>query len=140
MSPAAMCRAVCTLGLACLLVLLPPAAGAKGGGIQPKPNKDFRELIVKGERPEIAACLAAAIDFARRDAVYSAIRWDDQASDRAVMREVETNGRLTRYIRLTAELRTQGTALFAGAWRPAEISCEQPEDGAVRVSVKPIAG
>jgi hypothetical protein len=126
--------------LAALLAWVPAIATAKGGSMQPRPNKDFRELIVKGERPEIAACLVAAIDYARRDTAYSAIRWDDDASDRAIMQESESNGRLTRHIRLTAQMRTQGSALFAQTWRSVDVSCDQPEDGAVHVSVKPAAG
>ena len=129
-----------TVPLALWLALVPVPATAKGGSMQPKPNKDFRELIVKGERPEIAACLVAAIEFARRNSVYSAVRWDDDASDRAIMRESESNGQLTRQIRLTVQMRTQGSALFAGKWQPMDVSCEQPEDGAVRVRVKSVAG
>ncbi len=125
--------------LAAALALLPGLAAAKGGGMLPRPNKDFRELIVKGERPEIAACLVAAIDYARRDPGYGAIRWDDDASDRAIMRESESNGRLTRNVRLIAQLRKQDS-LFTSAWRPMEVSCEQPEDGGVHVSLKPLAG
>jgi hypothetical protein len=118
---------------ALLVALLPAWAVAKGGSMQPKPNKDFRELIVKGERPEIAACLVAAIDYARRDPTYGAIRWDDNASDRAIMRETDDNGRLTRHVRLTAQLRIQGAAPFGGSWRSFQVSCEQPPDGGVQV-------
>lgn len=107
------------------------------GSMQPKHNKDFRELIVRGERPETAACLVAAIDYARRTAAISAIRWDDDASDRALVRESETNGRLTRRIRLTVQMRTKRWTLFAEAWRSMDVSCEQPEDGAIRLSVHP---
>ncbi len=107
--------------------------------MQPKPNKDFRELIVKGERPEIAAYQVAAINYARRNPAYSAICWDDDASDRAIMRESESNGQLTRYIRLTVHMRMQSSALFAGTWRSMDVFCEQAEDGAVHVSVKFLA-
>jgi len=128
------------LPLMASLAWVPVHVAAKGGSMQPKPNKDFRELIVKGERPEIAACLVAAIDYARRDPAYGAIRWDDDASDRAIMQESESGGRLTRRIHLAAQMRTKGSALFAGTWRSMNVSCEQPEDGTVRVSVKPVAG
>src|SRR3974390_1591601 len=118
-----------TLSLAASLAWVAPVADAKGGSMQPRRNKDFRELIVKGERPEIAACLVAAIDYARRDPAFGAIRWDDDASDRAVMRESESAGRLTRTVRLTAQMRARGSALFGETWRSMEVSCEQPEDG-----------
>jgi hypothetical protein len=126
--------------LSVLLALLPDAGAAKGGSMQPKPNKDFRELIVKGERPEIAACLVAAIDYARRDPSYGAIRWDENASDRAIMRESEDDGRLTRHVRLTAQLRLQGGSPFGGTWRSFRVSCEQPPDGSVRVSLSSLDG
>lgn len=131
--------AVKTWALA-LLLFLPLAAGAKGGAMQPRPNKDFRELIVKGERPEIAACLVAAIDYARRDPGFGAIRWDEDASDRAVVRESESNGRLTRYIHFTAQLRKPPSLLHSEDWQTMQVSCEQPEDGSVQVSVKPASG
>ncbi len=124
--------------LAALLALVPVLAHARGS-MQPKPNMDFRELIVKGERPEIAACLVAAIDYARRGPAYSAIRWDDDASDQAIMREYESSGRLIRHVRLIAELQKQGSAIFGGKWQTVQISCEQRDDGAVHVDVKPAA-
>jgi len=129
-------NAVLMLPLWAVLLGQPLPVDAKGGGMQARPNKDFRELIVKGERPEIAACLVAAIEYARRNPAYSAIRWDDDASDRALMRETQSQGRLTRYIQLTADLKSQGSVLFAGTWQRSDIFCEQPEDGMVHVSVK----
>jgi len=133
-------RARALVSAVVLLALVPVLAAAKGGAMQPKPNKDFRELIVKGERPEIAACLVAAIEYARRDTGYSAIRWDDDASDRAVVREGESKGQLTRYVRLAAQLRIRGSNPFTQSWRTMEVSCVQPESGAVEVSVKPLNG
>jgi hypothetical protein len=129
--------------MVCLAVCLvaPPAVQAKGGSdLQPRPNKDFRELIVKGERPEIAACLTAAVDYARHDTGYSAIRWDDDASDRAIMRETESQGRLTRYVRLVTQMETQGSLLSAARWRSVQVTCEQPEDGEIHVEVAPLKG
>jgi len=132
-----MMKALGALALACWAAVLPWSAAAKGGSLQPKPNKDFRELIVKGERPEIAACLVAVIDAARRNPDYGALRWDEDASDRAILRESESGGRLTRRIDLTVQIRVQATVLSAGAWHAVGVSCVQPEDGAVHVQWKP---
>jgi len=121
-----------------MIALLPVSANAVGS-MQPQRNKDFRELIVKGERPEIAACLAAAINYARHAPGISAIRWDDDASDKALMKESESNGRLTRSIRLTTQMRMKRWIAFAETWRSIEVSCEQPEDGTIRFSVHPIS-
>jgi hypothetical protein len=125
------------LSLAALLALTPQLADAKGGSMQPRVNKDFRELIVKGERPEIAACLVAVIDYARDNRSYDAVRWDDDASDRAIMRETESNGRLTRQVHLVAQMRSHG--LFSDNWKRMDVSCVQPEDGSVQVTVTPAA-
>jgi hypothetical protein len=117
-----------------------PGVAHAAGGMQTKPNKDFRELIAKGERPEIAACMAAAIDYARRDAQFNAIRWDQNISDQAVMRETDVDGRLTRFVHLTMQMRTRESGLFSETWRPVDVSCEQPEDGPLQVRVAPIVG
>lgn len=124
--------------LALSFVLLPALANA-AGSMQPKRNKDFHELIVNGERPEIAACLAAAIDYARHAPRVSAIRWDDDASDKALMRESESNGHLTRFVRLTTQMRMKQWIALAETWRSVEVSCEQPEDGGVRLNIYPLA-
>jgi len=118
---------------------LPTFADA-AGSMQPKPNTDFRELIIKGERPEIAACLAAAIEYARHNPGFTAIRWSSDESDRAVMWESETNGHLTRQIHMRAQVKTPESNAFFRHWQSMELYCEQPEDGIVRVSVKPASG
>jgi hypothetical protein len=120
--------------------LAPRIADAKGGGMQSRPNKDFQELIVKGERPEIAACMVAAINYARHNAEFVAIRWNDNASDRAIMQEKEVNGKLIRSVRLMTQMRTRGLGLFSQTWRPVEVTCEQPEDGSLQLHVNPIIG
>ena len=127
--------------LAVCLAGAPLAVQAKGGSnLQPRPNKDFRELIVKGERPEIAACLTAAVDYARHNSEYIAVRWNDDASDRAIMRETESQGRLTRTVLLVTQMETKGLFLSAGRWRSVQVSCEQPQDGEIHVQVTPIKG
>jgi hypothetical protein len=120
------------------LALAAGPAGAKGGSMQPKINKDFRELIVKGERPEIAPCLAAAIDYARHSKDFTAVRWDDDQSDRAILWESADGGRFERHVRVTVQMRSAGSAIFAEVWRPVAVSCEQGEDGAVRLVATPL--
>ncbi len=133
-------RIALILPLAGLLALPAGAAQAKGGGLRPKANKDFRELVVRGERPEIAACMVAAIDYARHDAAFDAIRWDENASDRAVMNEKEVDGHFTRSVRLTTQMRTRDSTIFSETWQPVEISCDQPEDAPLKMHVTPVVG
>jgi hypothetical protein len=84
--------------------------------------------------------MAAAIDYARHDTAFNAIRWDDNISDGAVMRESEVNGKMTRSVRLTMQMRTRDSSLLSETWRPVEVSCEQPEDGPLQLHVSPIVG
>lgn len=62
--------------------------------MQPKRGKDFRELIVKGERPEMTAFLVAAIDFVRKSHEYSSVRWGDADAEEALVQEDEIGGRI----------------------------------------------
>lgn len=121
---------------AALALAAGPAAG-KGGSLQPKINKDFRELIVKGERPEIAPCLAAAIDYARHASDYTAVRWDDEQSDRAILWERDDSGHFERRVRVTLQMRAASSAIFAESWQNVTASCEQGEDGRVRLTLTP---
>jgi len=139
MKPVQARTALRILPLACLLAASPwPASAA--GSMQHQRAKDFRELIVKGERPEIAACLVAAVDYARRSPTYFDVRWDEDASDRAIMQESESQGRLTRRISLLAQMQQRGPVIFSGTWLPVQIRCEQQQDGQVQITVQARAG
>jgi hypothetical protein len=121
-----------------LLALLPDLSHAKSGPTPHKPNKEFRDLIAKGERPEIAACMVAALDYVRRDATFDAVRLSDDTSDTANLRESESNGYLTRSIRFTTKLRMRGGIVFFRKWQSAEVSCEQRDDASPDVRIKAI--
>jgi len=126
-----------TLPAAVLLIAISTLAGS-ASGMQTKRNKDFRELIVRGERPEITACLVAAIDYARHSALFSNIRWNIDDSDQAILRESESNGRLTRNIQLSVRMQDRAPGFVLGEkWQPVNVSCEQQDDGIVHIDVKP---
>jgi len=123
-----------------ILLAFTPLPGSAAGSMQHQRNKDFRELIVKGERPEIAACLVAAVDYARHSPDFFAVRWSDDESDHAIMQESETNDRFTRSIRLVAQMRKRSPIVFSGTWQSVEVSCVQQQDGVVQVKVKATPG
>jgi hypothetical protein len=129
----------CLVFSAAVLALVPALTHAKSGGMQHKPNRDFRELIVRGERPEIAACMVATLDYVRQEGKFTAVRWDDDASDRANMRETENNGQLTRSVRFTTQVRARGLSIFFGTWQTAEVSCEQHEEGPTEVRMRVVS-
>ncbi|MBV8633631.1 MAG: hypothetical protein JO002_04010 [Burkholderiaceae bacterium] len=91
--------------------------------------KDFRELIVRGERPEIASCMVAALDHVRRNEKFSALRWNDDDSDTAIMRESETGGHLLRSVHFKAEARDRNGASLFDTWQQVEVHCEQRDEG-----------
>jgi hypothetical protein len=90
--------------------------------------KNFRALIVRGERPEIAACMVAALSVVREDTKFDSIRWDVADSDGANVQEFEKNGQLIRTIRFKSYLRQRQQAIFSDPWQRAEVSCEQRDE------------
>jgi hypothetical protein len=101
-------------------------------------KKVFRELIVEGERPEIAACMVAAVNQSRHHAKFDAIRWADDVSDTAYMRETEGGIHITRTVRFKAELRERQGRLSLDTWKPAEIVCEQRDEESPEVRSSPV--
>jgi len=65
-------------------------------------SKDFRSLIIQGERPEIVACMTATSRYVKRSLDYQELRWLDSTSLSAIFNENENNGQLTRVISLQA--------------------------------------
>ena len=100
---------------------------------------DFRSLIVQGERPEIAACMVAALGLMRSDSKYDAIRWSESDSERAKMREVENGNRLIRNVQFNARVRERDHPLFTENWQTAEINCEQRDEESPEVRVRVIS-
>jgi len=103
-------------------------------------TKDFRELIVRGERPEIAACMVAALNYVRSDAKFDAIRWGDDDSDAANMREVESGGHIVRSIRFNAQLRLRRQGIFSETWQRAEVACRQQDEESPSVRLTEVGG
>jgi hypothetical protein len=130
------CRlAACAVTAA--VAIAPICVLAKGAPTTYQSKKVFRELIIQGERPEIAACMVAAVNLARRDAKFDAIRWADDVSDTAYMRETEGGIHITRTVRFIGELRERAHGLFSDTWRPAQIVCEQRDEEALEVRFNP---
>lgn len=121
------CRILFLAG-AVVIAVAPHVVYAKGAPTTYQSKKVFRELIVQGERPEIAACMVAAVSRARHDPKFDAIRWADDVSDTAYMREAEGGTHLTRIVRFKAELREQSGGFFSDTWKAAEIVCEQSDE------------
>ncbi len=102
-------------------------------------KKVFRELIVQGERPEIAACMVAAVNHTRHDTKFNAIRWAEDVSDTAYMRETEGGIHIARTVRFRAELRERSRGFATDVWKPAAIVCEQRDEESPEVRFNPAA-
>ena len=101
--------------------------------------KDFRELIVRGERPEIASCMVAALADVRKSEKFAALRWTDDDSDAAVMNESEINGHLLRQVHFHAEARERNAGFIFESWGKVDIACEQHDEGAAEVHIMPVS-
>lgn len=119
--------------LGAALAAAPLAAGAFGT-VGVHESRDFRRLIARGERPEIAACMAAAMEYVRTDKQYDSLRWNEDDTDAAHMRENLEGESLVRRVRFTGELRVRNHSPFE-TWRTAEVFCEQRDEQAPQVRV-----
>jgi len=90
--------------------------------------KDFRELIVRGERPEVASCMVAALADVRKNEKFAALRWTDDDSDTAIMNESEVAGHLLRQVHFHAEARERNAGLIFDTWEKVDIACEQRDE------------
>lgn len=114
--------------------LLPMTSDARSTATH-QTSKNFRELIVRGERPEITACMVASLNYVRNDAKYNALRWTDDDSETAVMQEFESDTHLLRSVSFNAQLRLRDQGLFTGTWKTFKVSCEQRDENSPEVRI-----
>lgn len=126
MTPLLKCRTLFLAGA--LLVTLPVSSHALAP-VTHRTIKDYRGLIVRGERPELAACMVAALNSVRSDTRFDAVRWYDEDSDNANLQEVESGGHLLRSIQMKVYLRQRIQSFFADPWQRGDVACEQRDEG-----------
>ena len=97
-------------------------------------SKDFKSLIIQGERPEIVACMTATSRYVKKSMDYKELRWLDSTSLSAIFNENENNGQLTRVISLQA-LALINTSNVFDSWTPIVIRCKQVNEGYPEVSL-----
>lgn len=100
-------------------------------------SKDFRSLIIQGERPEIVACMTATSRYVKRSLDYQELRWLDSTSLSAIFNENENNGQLTRVISLQALVLLNTSNVF-DSWNPVVIRCKQVDEGYPEVNLNVI--
>lgn len=125
---------VCAAAAAALLAAADPAQ-ARASRASRQNSRLFRELIVSGERPEIVACMVAAVEHSHSDRVFSGLRWGADVSDTAYMRETDGGIHMTRTIRFKGESQRRSRSLFA-VWEPVEVVCEQRDEEPLEVKIK----
>lgn len=97
-------------------------------------SKDFKSLIIQGERPEIVACMTATSRYVKKSMDYKELRWLDSTSLSAIFNENENNGQLTRVISLQA-LALLNTSNVFDSWIPIVIRCKQVDEGYPEVNL-----
>lgn len=97
-------------------------------------SKDFKSLIIQGERPEIVACMTATSRYVKKSMDYKELRWLDSTSLSAIFNENENNGQLTRLISLQAQALLNTSNVF-DSWTPVVIRCKQVDEGYPEVNL-----
>lgn len=100
-------------------------------------SKDFKSLIIQGERPEIVACMTATSRYVKKSMDYKELRWLDSTSLSAIFNENENNGQLTRLISLQAQALLNTSNVF-DSWTPVVIRCKQVDEGYPEVNLNVI--
>jgi hypothetical protein len=96
------------------------------------PKSAFLRLLAKGERPEILSCMVAGQGGGRGPSDWTDLRFGDDVSRTARVRDEEVDGRLVRHVDLRATARHRGDA---AARRMVRVSCEQVEAQPIDVVV-----
>ena len=133
-------RSAIVLLLSCLgmLTLGSNLAWSKGAAVTTQYSKDFRNLIIQGERPEIVACMVAANQFFKKSPDFEEMRWLDSTSNSAIMNENENDSHLLiRTITLKAEA-IMNSKTFFKPWVKVDIQCKQVDEGPAQISVQVI--
>ena len=120
------------LGLA--LLLGSSFVWGKGAPITHQTAKDFKNLIIQGERPEIVACMAATLHEVKNIKTYEAFRWTEGTSKTALMHEREMDGHLIRNITLQAQAILSSQSFF-DLVSPIQVQCEQFDEGYPKVRI-----
>jgi hypothetical protein len=102
-------------------------------------SKDFRGLIVEGERPEIVACMAATRRLIKNSTEYEDFRWPNNPSQSAILNEKENNGQLNRTVTMRAQVLPNVEAVFE-SWLPVEVRCQQVNEGYPKVTITILNG
>jgi hypothetical protein len=123
-----------TLGLSFVLLFGSSLVWAKGAPTTHQTAKDFKNLIIQGERPEIVACMAATLHEIKGIKTYEAFRWTDGTSKTALMHETEIDGHLRRSITLQAQAILSSQSFF-DLVSPIQVQCEQLDEGYPKVRI-----
>lgn len=114
--------------------LSPLLVNAKGAPVSLNLSKNFRNLIIQGERSEIVACMVASNRYFKNAPDFAEMRWLDSTSQTALMHEKEVDHHLTRIIALHAEA-IPNTNTFFKPWTPVKIECIEVDEGDPQVKV-----
>jgi hypothetical protein len=124
----------CSLVWCLALLFCTSLVWAKGAPITHQTAKDFKNLIIQGERPEIVACMAATLQEVKNIKTYEAFRWTDGTSKTALMHETEMDGHLLRSITLQAQAILSSQSFF-DLVSPIQVQCEQLDEGYPKVRI-----
>lgn len=120
------------LGLLVMLALATPLAAQARSPVARHGIKEFKALVVQGERPEIVACMVGADQQATSDAEYQAITWSADVSNTALVQEQEDGDLIIRTVRLQGSGRLRAN----DARQPVSVVCEIRGDEPLRIKIQ----
>ena len=124
------------LCLATFLVIETSDVGAKGGNSGKHTDRVFRELVVKGERPEIVSCLLTTIENVKTYQRFSEIIIPDDVSDTAVLQETITMNKLVRTIGFSALAKDRKHGVIRlNSWSEVNVTCNQQNEATVTTTI-----
>lgn len=124
----------CIRVLSLAVILFGLMGNAGSAPINFQVSKDFRALIVQGERPEIVACMAATRRYFRNSKEYEGYRWFDDSSQKAILNEKEIKGQLNRTVTMRAQVLPNVEAVFE-SWLPVQVRCQQVNEGYPEITI-----
>jgi hypothetical protein len=101
---------------------------ARGAPVSMQTSKEFKNFIIQGERPEIAACMAATAITIKKSKQLKSLDWLEASSEAALMQEKDIGNNLVRKITLKAK-GIINTSSFLDTLVDIQIECEQVNQG-----------
>lgn len=117
------------------LLMLMPSLGIARSGMARKQNKAFNQLIIQGERPEIASCVVKSIETLKKYKDGYRVPLDEGITERAILRETKSADHMMRTIEFNVNALTdQGS--FLTRVESLHVICTQYDESNIEIKIE----